>query len=360
MIYAIINIDNLWEVINVKEDMYGGHRVLEPKGYLPQAANKINNDSKIFSNEILIEVIALNPTSTAFDRIRNECNGDKEKIKKAITEIVETQGKFQDPVTKSGGNLIGIVKEIGEDLKGKIDLKIGDKIATLVSLSLTPLKIYEILDINVHTDQVFVKADAILFESGIYTKLPDDLEENLSLAIMDVAGAPAQVAINAKPNDVVVVIGSGKAGLLCLHEAKQRVKPNGKVICIEYSKEQCELVETMGLADYTIQGNAQNPLEILQKYQQNMGDKLADLTINTVNVSDTEVATVLITKNEGLVYFFSMSTNFVKASLGAEGVGKHTKMLVGNGYYPGHADMTFQIMRENQVLKSYFKNKYVK
>ncbi len=341
-------------------DIYGGHRVMEPKGFLPQAATRINNSREIFSNEILIDVIALNPTSTAFNRIRTECNGDKEKIKEAIIQIVETQGKFQDPVTKSGGNLIGRVKEIGEDLKGKIDLKIGDKIATLVSLSLTPLKIDEILDLNIETDQVFIRGNAILFESAIYSKLPEDLQENLSLAIMDVAGAPAQVAMNAKPNDVVVVIGSGKAGLLCLHEAKKRVSPTGKVICIEYSKEQCELVKRLNLADYVIQGNAQHPLEILHKYQEIMGDRLADLTINTVNVSDTEVSTVLITDNEGLIYFFSMSTNFAKASLGAEGTGKHTMMLVGNGYYPGHADITFQIMRDNPVLRDYFEKKYLK
>jgi len=343
----------------VKGDRYGGHRVIDPKGFLPQAANILNNEPKIFSNEILIDVIALNPTSTAFNRIRTECEGDKEKIKEEILNIVSTQGKFQDPVTKSGGNLIGIVKEIGDDLKGRIDLQVGDKIATLVSLSLTPLKIHEILDINVETDQVFVKASAILFESGIYTKLPSDIEESLSLALMDVAGAPAQVAINAKPNDVVVVIGSGKAGLLCLHEAKKRVKPTGKVICIEYSKEQCEVVKELDLADYVIQGNAQHPNEILEKYQVVMGDRLANLTINTVNVPDTEVSTVLVTGDEGLIYFFSMSTNFAKASLGAEGVGKYTRMLVGNGFYPGHADITFQIMRDNPKLRKYFENKYL-
>lgn len=344
----------------MKGNIYGGHRVIEPKGFLPQAATRVDNDSKICSNEILIEVIALNPTSTAFNRIKNKCGGDKEKIKEDIMKIVDTQGKFQDPVTKSGGNLIGRVKEIGVDLEGRTNLKVGDKIATLVSLSLTPLKIYEILDVNVEADQVFIKGDAILFETGIYTRLPEDLPENLSLAIMDVAGAPAQVAINAKPNEVVVVIGSGKAGLLCLAEAKERVKPTGKVICIEYSKEQCELVKRLNLADHVIQGNAQHPLEILQKYEEIMGDKLADLTISTVNVSDTELATVLITKNEGLVYFFSMSTNFAKASLGAEGTGKYTRMLVGNGYYPGHADITFEIVRKNKELRSYFEEKYLK
>ena len=40
--------------------------------------------------------------------------------------------------------LIGRVKKIGEDFKKDLDIEIGDRIATLVSLSLTPLRIYEI------------------------------------------------------------------------------------------------------------------------------------------------------------------------------------------------------------------------
>ena len=39
---------------------YGTHRVIEPAGVLPQPAKKISNDMEIFSNEILIDVIALN------------------------------------------------------------------------------------------------------------------------------------------------------------------------------------------------------------------------------------------------------------------------------------------------------------
>lgn len=343
----------------MRGDLYGGHRVIEPKGSLPQAATKIDCSPRIYSNEILIDVIALQPTSTAFNRIKEACEGNKEKIINEIKEIVEKQGKFQDPVTKSGGMLIGKIKEIGKDLKENIDLEVGDTIATLVSLSLTPLKIYEINDINIETDQVYVKADAILFESGIYTKLPKDLPQNLSLAIMDVAGAPAQVAVNVKAGDTVVVIGSGKAGMLCLQEAQKRAKPNGKVICMEYSEKQCQIVKKLGIADEVIQVNAQHPLETLKNYQAVMGNNLADFVVNTVNVPDTELSTVLVAKDEGLVYFFSMSTNFAKASLGAEGAKKYTKMLVGNGYYPGHAEITFQIMRDNHILREYFEEKYL-
>lgn len=341
-------------------DRYGGHRVISPPGLLPQAADKISNDLNICSNEILIDVIALQPTATAFGRIKKDCGENPEAIAKEIMTIVSDRGKFQDPVTKSGGMLIGRIKEIGDDLNGKIDAQVGDKIATLVSLSLTPLSIEEITEINLDTEQVFCKASAILFETGIFTKIPEDLGEKLTLAIMDVAGAPAQVAINAKPNDTVLILGAGKAGLLCLAEARKRVSPTGKVICMEYSKQQCELVKNLGLADIVLEVNAQEPLKTYAQYIEATGGQLADFSVSAVNVPNTELSIIMATKDEGKLYFFSMSTDFVKASLGAEGIKKYTTMIIGNGYYPGHAKIAFDIVRNNPKLRDYFERKYGK
>lgn len=341
-----------------KGEYFGTHRVIKPEGLLPQSADKLNNTPDIWTNEILIDVIALQPTATAFHTIREKCGTNIEKIKEEILAIVEDRGKFQDPVTKSGGMLIGRVKQIGADLHGKVDVEVGDKIATLVSLSLTPLKIYEITKINLENEQVFCRADAILFESGIFTKIPDDLGQELSLAIMDIAGAPAQVAMNAKPGEIVVVMGAGKAGLLCLAEAKQRVSPHGKVVCLEYSEAQCEVVKSLGIADVVLQVNGQKPLETYRKYNEAMNGQLADFTVSTVNVINTELSTILITKDTGKIYFFSMSTDFVKASLGAEGAKKYVTMILGAGYYPGHAEITFNTVRENEKLKEYLVNRY--
>ena len=178
------------------------------------------------------------------------------------------------------------------------------------------------------------------------------------MAVLDVAGAPVQVRLNAKPGDTVVVVGAGKAGLLCLQEAIDRVYPSGNVVCVELSNSQCRVVRDLGIAHKVIQANAQNPLETFRKYKELLGEKLADLTISCVNVPDTETTSVLMTKKTGLIYYFSMSTNFAKASLGAEGIGKQTKMLIGNGYYPGHADIVFQVVREHPRLRAYFEEKY--
>ena len=134
-----------------KGNKYGTHRVIEPQGLLTQAAKKIDNTMECWSNEILCDVSALNIDSASFTQIYEACGKDLGKTEQMILDIVNERGKMQNPVTGSGGMFIGTVKEIGEDLQGKIDLKVGDKIASLVSLSLTPLKINKIKAIHPET-----------------------------------------------------------------------------------------------------------------------------------------------------------------------------------------------------------------
>ena len=151
-------------------DKYGIHRVIEPQGVLTQAALKIDNDmTKKYSNEIICDVISLNIDSASFTQIEEACGGDIEKIKEMILGIVNERGKMQNPVTGSGGMFIGKVAYIGEDLD--LDIKVGDKIASLVSLSMTPLKIDEIIEIHPEIDRVDIKGQAVLFESALYAKL---------------------------------------------------------------------------------------------------------------------------------------------------------------------------------------------
>ena len=338
---------------------YGTHRVLEPKGVLPQPALKIDNNMEIYDNEILIDVQTLNIDSASFTQIKEQANGDIEEIKKIMKGIVEERGKHQNPVTGSGGMLIGTVEKIGLALEGKTDLKIGDKIATLVSLSLTPLRIDEFLEVRKDVDQVDIKGKAILFESGIYSVLPDDLPENLALSVLDVAGAPAQTAKLVKPGDTVVVIGgTGKSGMLCLYEAKKRAGVTGKVICVGSRNETIRRVKGANLADYYIKANATNAVELLEKVSKITNGEMADIVINTVNIPNTEMASILITKDKGIVYFFSMATNFTKAALGAEGVGKDITMIIGNGYTKDHAAISLELMRESETLRDIFEELY--
>lgn len=336
---------------------YGTHRVISPKGALPQPADVIDNTMEIYDNEVLIDVKTLNIDSASFTEIEKRADGDIEEIKKIILGIVEKAGKMKNPWTGSGGMLIGTVKEVGANYSH--NLKVGDKIATLVSLSLTPLKIDEILEIRPDIDQVDIKGQAILFQSGLYAKLPDDLPESLSLSALDVAGAPAQTAKFAKVGDTVLVVGGGgKAGMLVTYEAKKRVGVNGKVICIDGSENAINRAKKLGYADEYILADATDSVAIYDIVSKLTDGKLADLVINCVNIENTEMSCILSCKDHGVVYFFSMATSFTKAALGAEGVDKDIEMIVGNGYCEGHADLTLQVLRESEPLRNLFLELY--
>ena len=352
-----------------KGDPYGTHRVISPKGVLPQPADVIDNTMEIYDNEVLINVKTLNVDSASFTEIvRRSCDGkkpadienspeDQEKVKKTMLDIVAKAGKHKNPWTGSGGMLIGTVEEIGPAYVG--DLKVGDKIATLVSLSLTPLVIDEILEMRPAIDQVDIKGHAILFQSGIYAKLPEDMEEGLALSALDVAGAPAQTAKLVQSGDKVLIIGGGgKSGLLCLYEAKKRAGVTGLVVCAAGSQKSEDRARNLDLADEYFHMDATDAVGMYNKAMELTNGELFDVVINCVNIENTEMASILACKDDGVVYFFSMATSFTKAALGAEGVGKDVNMLIGNGYTKGHANVALQVLRDDERIMKLFAELY--
>ena len=338
---------------------YGSHRVIEPRGLLPQAAQKIDNKMEIYDDEILIDVTALNIDSASFHQLWDEAKADEEALKAKILEIVNERGKMQNPVTGSGGMLMGSIAEIGPALKDR-DLAVGDRIATLVSLSLTPLRIDEITAVHPEIDRVEVKGQAILFESGIYARLPDDMSENLALAALDVCGAPAQTAHIVKANDSVLILGAGgKSGMLCAYEAMRRVGPCGRVVGADYNRDsQSTLVDNNLVHEFFI-ADARKPVELMDKALACNNGKEYDVCINVVNVEGSEMSSIMPVRDGGLVYFFSMATSFTRAALGAEGIGKDLTMIVGNGYSKNHAEITLDILRQSDALRRIFEENYL-
>ena len=169
----------------------GTHRVLEPAGAMPQDAWRIDNTPVAAENEILCRVDVLNIDSASFRQLCETCDSDAVRIGDRVMAIVGQRGKQHNPVTGSGGMFVGSILEIGDALREKIDVATGDRIASLVSLTLTPLHIEAVDDVDVATGQIWVRAKAILFESGLWARLPSDIDENVALAVLDVAGAPA-------------------------------------------------------------------------------------------------------------------------------------------------------------------------
>ena len=338
-------------------DRFGRHRVFGPKGALPQAATRLDNTLPIFEDEILIDVDTLNIDSASFRQMKEAAGGDLEGVAKQVLKNVEKMGKQQNPVTGSGGMLMGTVEEIGPKYSNPTGVKVGDKVCTLVSLTLTPLTIEKIKGVR-ESEQVDIDGKAVLFDSGVLAKIPNDIDLGVCLALLDVAGAPPQADRLAKKGDTVYIIGAGKSGILCAAAIREKLGKDCRILVSATRDSSVETFRGLGLADEVFKANALNPAETMDEITKLTDGKMCDLVINTANVEGTELASVLACRQGGKVYFFNMATNFQKAALGAEGVGMDVEMIIGNGYAPGHAEFTLDIYRKNAAVRKWFDAKF--
>ncbi len=340
-------------------DRYGLSRVVGQQGVLPQRARTLDPSLPCRESEVLIDVESLNVDAASFKQIKEEVGGEPARIAARVQEIVRERGKLQNPVTGSGGMLIGRVREVGAQHPAHGALQPGDRIATLVSLSLTPLVIDEVKAVHPAIDRVDIRGHAVLFASGIYAKLPSDLPDTLALAALDVAGAPALVARWLRPGMTVAVLGAGKSGALCLAQARRSLESRGKLLALDISQQALDSLKGIGLCDQALKVDATQAVDVLDAVARATDGTLCDLVVNCASVGNTEMASILSVKEGGTVIFFSMATSFTAAALGAEGVGKDVTMVVGNGYVPGHADFTLELLRSEPALRRLFETRYV-
>ena len=331
--------------------------MVSPAGVLPQRALRLDPDLLLGDDELAIDVDALNIDSASFKQISDAVGGDAARIGAEVTAIVRERGKMHNPVTGSGGMLIGRVREIGPRHPAADDLAVGDRIATLVSLTLTPLRIDEVVAVRPEVERIDVRGAAILFATGLWARLPTDMPDALSLAALDVCGAPALVARHARPGARVLVIGAGKSGALVCAQAMETLSGSGEVVAADLSEKALAGLQAIGVVHRTLPLDATRGIEALQRVESAGG--LFDLVVNCANVPGTELSTLLLVRDGGTVIFFSMATNFTAAALGAEGVGKDATLLIGNGYVPGHAELALGLLRRNPKLRAHFEARFV-
>jgi L-erythro-3,5-diaminohexanoate dehydrogenase len=325
----------------------GVHRVLEPAGVLPQAAQRLDPDPAIGPDEVRIAVERLNLDAASFRQLSESCEGDGERVRAAVAEIVRGRGKMQNPVTGSGGMLLGVVDAVGPE--SPLGLAVGDRVATLVSLTLTPLRITDgLARWDGRSEQVPADGTAILFARSIAAVLPDDLPDAVSLAVLDVCGAPAATArvVERTGARTVTVLGAaGKSGSLSL--AAARAAGATRLTGLVRDDGEAAALTAAGLADRVVVADATDPLAVAAAV-----GAPADLTVVCVDAPRAEHGAILATAEGGTVVFFSMATSFAQAALGAEGMAADVTMLVGNGYTPGHAALALDLYRKNQGVRA--------
>ena len=327
----------------------GLRRVLEPAGVLPQAAWRLDASPAIGPDEVRIRVQRLNLDAASFRQLSEKHGGDGAAVRAEVLEIVGTRGKMHNPVTGSGGMLIGVVDEVGPE--SPLPVKVGDRVATLVSLTLTPLRITDALaGWDGLSEQVPAEGTAILFGRSVVGVLPDDLPPELALAVYDVCGAPALTdrVVRGRPGNPTVVVlgGAGKSGSLTLAAAK---RAGARTKAVVVSEAERDALQATGLADHIAIANARDPVAVSEA----VGEP-ADVTVVCVDVPGCEHGAILATADGGTVIFFSMATSFSAAALGAEGLAADVTMLVGNGFVPGHAAFAVDLLRQVPAVRALF------
>jgi L-erythro-3,5-diaminohexanoate dehydrogenase len=334
----------------------GLHRVLAPAGSLPQAAQRLDASPEIGPDEVRLRVERLNLDAASFRQLATKHAGDGAAVRREVLEIVAARGKMQNPVTGSGGMLVGVVEEVGPE--STLGLRVGDRVASLVSLSLTPLQITDgLAGWDGRSEQVPAAGHAILFGRSIAARLPDDLPAELTMAVMDVCGAPAlteRVVRGYGAGAAVAVIGgAGKSGSMSLAAARRAGARTVGVVPVE---REAALLREVGLADAVALADARDPVALASAVERALG-RPADVTVVCVDVPGCEHGAILATSDGGTVIFFSMATSFSAAALGAEGLAADVTMLIGNGYLPGHADLAMDLLRTEPAVRTLFERR---
>lgn len=323
----------------------GADRVLEPRGMLPQPAERLDSSAPVRPHEFELSVERLCLDSTSHRNIRERAGGEPEQMAARILEIVQSRGKMHNPGTDSGGILLGTVTAIGDEHGSPPQL--GERLATLGSLTLTPLRLDAITSLDPDSPQVEVEGTAYVFERASWAPIPDDLPLATALELFDVCAAAGQTKALTPEMGTVCVLGAGHAGKLALAAAREAA---ATLVAADVDAEALELVSSAGLCDLAVRVDLRDPIAALDAVRA-AGAPPADLTVVVVNASGCEPTALLLTKDEGTALFFSMATSFSAAALAPDGIGTGARMVVGSGRAPDRGAYALELVRRSRPLR---------
>jgi L-erythro-3,5-diaminohexanoate dehydrogenase len=325
----------------------GADRVIAPAGVLPQPADRLEPEGPVRPYEFEVAVERLCLDSTSFRNVRERSEGDPGRMAERILEVVAQRGKMHNPETDSGGIALGTVTEVGERYTDPP--RPGDRIVTLASLTLTPLRLDEVTRLDPDDPQVEVRGTAYVADRSAWGPVPDDLPLETVLTVYDVYGAGSLTReLLAGEAGTVCVLGAGHAGKLALAAARDAGADT--VIAVDVDPEAASHVQRLGLCDVAVATDLRDPLAALEAVER-AGAPPADLTVVVVNATGCEPTAILLTKDTGTVLFFSMATSFSTAALTADGMASGARLLIGNGFTPDVGAYALGLVRRNPGLR---------
>ena len=331
----------------------GVDRVLAPERALPQPAERLDASGPVRPHEFELAVERLCLDSTSFANVRAGADGDPGRMSARILEIVAERGKMHNPETDSGGVALGTVTAVGDGLAA--GPAVGDRIVSLASLTLTPLQLDEVTEVEPDSAQIGVRGTAYLPESAPWGLMPHDVPLAAALEIYDVYAAAShtrELVRALAPTATVCVLGAGHAGRLVLAAARDADAGEGRtLVALDRDRAAVDAVVASGLCDAGIVVDLRDPIGTLEALAQ-AGAGTADLTVVVVSAPGCEAAAILATQPGGTLLFYSMATSFQTAALTADGMSRDLRMLIGHGYAADRGAYALDLYRSDGGLRA--------
>lgn len=329
---------------------YGIKRVLEPQHVLPTSAWRLDNSLNIYPDELRVSIKRIHLEGTGFKQICTEVNDNEKKIKQQIIDIVIRRGKLHNPVTDTGGLVMGVIEEIGSEYHNPQGLKVGDKIICNVSVASVPMYIEDITSLNKAFNQVEATGYAIVHDLIPLVKIPEDLPLDLMMFTFDQSGTLYRLHQLIGDSKKFLVVGNSMlTNLLYGYVIRREAGPDAEIVCLFDKRTSMrmvgkgidELIEKVFNEVHFI--NILRPMECMRQLN---AESLFDFSINCAEIPGAETINILATKPEGTVLFANLINNLNIALYITESMSKPLCVRCAEGYLKEYDIFDMEIVRE--------------
>lgn len=331
----------------------GSRRTPNGRG-LPIYAWKINNDTKIADDEMLIRVVKIHLENGSFNQIYSEVGGNEEKMKETVMEIVKQRGKMHNPYTGTGGLFGGIVEKIGKNFDNIDNISVGDEVIVPVSITMLPLKLKKVKNVNYVYNHLDVDGYTAIYNGCPVVKKTPDISWDILLSAFEESASIKKASEFAEGKTASLVIGSNPIVAMLYGLALRSVMdPDGILICVHYGDnvmyayndiEQNRNKLLYSVFDEVYFMSSRDPMECIDEATQG-GERLYDVIVNCADQMGAEAISVIAAKENGNVLFSNLTNNYTTALLVQEAINRDINLFCAVGYVEGYYDYMMSFIR---------------
>ncbi len=336
---------------------HGINRVLEPKGFVPATALKLNNSYRLNLGEVRINLERIHIEWPHFQQLCRSCGYDTQRIKAKLQGTVEQHGKLYNPFSRSGGSILGTIDEIADENTTKKGISIGTRVCYLAPLNSVPIYIENITEIDYIYGQILCSGYAILCEQEQILEIPPDLGSAYSLAIMSAGNSlyAAQNLAFLHQNRNIIILGRDlPTALIYAAALRQNSNANYEITCV------IDKNSNSGLSIDKIQEflspyvrktyflDIHNPTSTLNILLEDSSLQNIDQVILAEDVSGADTLAILLAKSGGDVYFTATETHYSNAQSVANSLSKSVNLYAHTEYDYNFAHFIIEMIRHIQ------------